>query len=283
MRRTETEVPAVNRIITGYFQERRNYSTWRTRGTGDYLLMYTLSGRGRVGFRATEFSEELIEEQIVTEGDIVLIHPNTLHDYGTARGVEGWELLWTHFLPYPHWQELLNWPQVRTGIRGVGVLSLANSEPKEEILKSLWEMHQQGSGGQERRDAFAMNALEKALLWCDTINPQSSRAGLDMRVERALQYLREHLSQPVSLAEVAQLVNLSPSHLSRLFRAQTGETPGQFIERERMSRARQLLTFTSRSISAISADVGFESPFYFTLRFRKHMGVSPREYRQRNA
>jgi AraC family transcriptional regulator of arabinose operon len=276
----EDAAPLVAPLVAGYFQERRGYSTWRTRGTRDYLLMLTLSGAGRIGFTAKvgTTSPKVSGERIVQSGDIVLIRPNTRHDYGTARSADIWELLWAHFLPYPHWQEWLVWPEIAPETSGIGILTLSG-EVRETVPACLWDMQRKASGGLMHREAFAMNALEEALLWCDSVNP---RSGLDSRVEQTLHYLREHLGDPIALPELARRVDLSPSRLSHLFREQTGQTPGQFLEQERLVRAQQLLAFTSRPIAAIAAEVGFESPFYFTLRFRKYTGLSPRAFRQQH-
>ena len=164
--RPETGHPSVAPIVTGHFVENAAYATWRTQGTRDYLLMLTLSGGGRVGWRGGE--------QRIVPGDAVLLRPGTLHDYGTARGLDVWELLWTHFAPRPHWQEWLLWPEVAPGIAR---LSLGdNSEGRIRIEDALREMRRWERGGQPRRDEFAMNALEKALLWCDAVNPRSAQA-----------------------------------------------------------------------------------------------------------
>jgi AraC family transcriptional regulator of arabinose operon len=53
----------------------------------------------------------------------------------------------------------------------------------------------------------------------------------------------------------------------------------EFVERQRIERARQLLVMTSLSVKEIGRGVGFESPFYFSLRFKRHTGKSPRSFR----
>jgi len=145
---------------------------------------------------------------------------------------------------------------------------------------ALWEMYRQERSGGLRREDFAMNALEKALLWFDAINPRMEKARLAPGIIRASEYLRENPDKSFSINDIAEVVGLSSSRFSHLFREQTGMTPGQFLERERIMRANQLLTVTSRTIAEISAMVGFASPFYFTSRFRKITGVNPREFRR---
>jgi AraC family transcriptional regulator of arabinose operon len=267
--RPETPHPAVVSQVTGHFREMPGYATWRPRGTPDYLLMLTRDGAGRVGFPGGEVRAR--------PGDIALLRPGALHDYGTARDADGWELLWTHFLPRPHWLPWLGWPEAAPGLLH---LSLP-SDTYAAVNEALEEMHRwAASGGLPRRDEFALNALERALLWCDAANPRRDEAKIDARVRRAMAHLLENLSEPVSLADLADVAGLSPSRLSHLFREQTGQTPQQFQEKARLDRARQLLSLTGRTVAAVAEEVGFASPFYFTLRFKKHTGLSPTEWRR---
>lgn len=266
-------IPTVAPILTGHYQEGPEYASWRPHGTRDWLLIYTVGGRGR-------FETVGQGERRANPGDLVLLRPGTLHDYGTARGAALWDILWTHFLPRPHWQDwLAAWPDTAPGLVH---LSLGGTE-RPEVERSLHAMHRHAASGGPRRDDFAMNALEAALLWCDrALFPYgaASAGRRDERILRAQAYLQAHLADPVSLAELAQTVGLSVSRLAHLFREQTGQTPQQFVETERMARARQMLERTTRPIAAIALEVGFENPFYFSLRFKRHTGLSPRDWRQ---
>ena len=85
----------------------------------------------------------------------------------------------------------------------------------------------------------------------------------------------------MTLDGLADMAELSVSRLAHLFREQVGMTPQQFLEQQRLERARQLLELSGRSIGDIAGDVGFDNPFYFTLRFKKLTGLSPRDYRKR--
>jgi AraC family transcriptional regulator of arabinose operon len=89
----------------------------------------------------------------------------------------------------------------------------------------------------------------------------------------------QHLREKIAIEALAEVVGLSSSRLSYLFKRQNGITPQQYFEQQRLERARQLLELTDLPVKAIAADVGFDNPFYFTLRFKRHLGESPREYR----
>src|SRR5665213_1656842 len=99
MRRT-TPSPSFNQILTGLYSESRGYATWRVGGTTDWLVIATLVGSGRLGFTGGSIDTRA--------GDIVLLQPGALHDYGVEDG--HWRLLWAHFRPRPHWLEWLEWP-----------------------------------------------------------------------------------------------------------------------------------------------------------------------------
>jgi AraC family transcriptional regulator of arabinose operon len=249
-------------LVSGRLRGGSRYGVWRSKGRGDWLLLYTLSGRGRASQVALE------------PGDIALVRPGVAQDYGTARGAAGWEILWAHFHPRPHWRELLEWPEAAPGI---GVLTL-EGESRLRVEAALGAVIARGSGPLARRADFAMLALEEALLWCETFTPAARR--LDERVEAAMAFMLADLGRPLALPEIAAAARLSVSRLSHLFRNQVGCSPMRYLESERLLRARQLLQLTTRPIASIASEVGFDSPIHFSLRFRKLVGVSPRLFRK---
>ena len=100
-------------------------------------------------------------------------------------------------------------------------------------------------------------------------------------VERARRFIRDNLSQPLRLADVASYLHVSDRHLSRMFRKHGGETFGQCLTRERMSAAERSLKTTVRSIKEIAEETGYPSVHYFTRVFAGYYGVSPARYRSR--
>jgi AraC family transcriptional regulator of arabinose operon len=207
---------------------------------------------------------------------LYLTRPGTPHDYGPKRGGD-WRIRWSHFHPRPHWLQWLDWPEVVPGLMMLQVNDAANWS---QIIGALETAARQVAGPPPRSIHFAMNTLEQMLLWCDAVNPRSQRMRFDPRVADAMEYICRRLGEKIILADVARAVHLSPSRLAHLFREQVGLTPGQFLEQQRMDRARQLLQLTPLPVSAVADQLGFDSPFYFTRRFTRLTGRSPRQYRQ---
>jgi len=97
-------------------------------------------------------------------------------------------------------------------------------------------------------------------------------------VSAVLEYVRGHLSEPLTVADMADLVNLSPSAFAHLFRDVTGRSPYQFVKEMRLDRARELLVDGDLTVARISKEVGYASVSHFISEFRGRFGVTPRAY-----
>ncbi|HEX7009743.1 MAG TPA: helix-turn-helix domain-containing protein [Phycisphaeraceae bacterium] len=265
---TEWDQPDRRDLVTGHFHERVGYEVVRETGCHDWLIIYTLSGGGLIMHRNGQHA--------VGPHEVVLFRPGCFHGYQTDPAVGRWELLWAHFVPPDTWLAWLNWPELAEGVMH---LSLADRGARQRVIDHLAQAHRIMSGYHRRRVPLGLNALEAALLWCDECNPRSAYARLDLRIREAVDYLCRHLAEPITLDSLARVCKLSPSRLSHLFRQQVGETPMRFLEQQRIARARQLLELTTSSVAEVARQVGFENPFYFTLRFKRATGQSPSQYR----
>ena len=245
--------------------------TFRPRGSKDWLIIYTRAGSGLYRFPGGEFASR--------RGDITLYRPGFFQEYRIAPAVGWWDVLYVHFLPRDEWLDWVHWPELSPGFMR---LSLADAAVVRRVERSFGEMVQIARTVRTRRIAFAQNCLENVLLWCDTINPRQRDARLDPRVRRAVDHLSAHLREPFSEQQLASVAGLSPSRLRHLFRAQVGDSPRQFLENQRLRRAGELLALSSQTIAEIADELGFANPFYFTLRFKKQTGESPRAFRQRS-
>jgi AraC-like DNA-binding protein len=96
--------------------------------------------------------------------------------------------------------------------------------------------------------------------------------------EEVLEYMRAHLSEPLTVADLADLADLSPSAFAHLFRDITGRSPYQFLKEMRLDRARELLVDGNFTVARISKEVGYASVSHFISEFRGRFGVTPRAY-----
>ena len=102
-------------------------------------------------------------------------------------------------------------------------------------------------------------------------------------ISRAKEFIRENYADSgISLHMVAAEVGFSPNHFSTVFSQETGQTFVEYLTAVRIEAAKHLLTEGNSRMSDIAFDVGYQDSHYFSYLFKKHVGVSPREYRSRS-
>jgi len=101
------------------------------------------------------------------------------------------------------------------------------------------------------------------------------------RVQAAIDFMNGNLHRRISLTELAAVANLSPSRFSNVFKSQTRLSPGEYLIRLRMEKARDLLTTSQLSIKEVMAAVGYDTRSNFVRHFRKYFDLSPSEYKKR--
>lgn len=258
-------------IITGNNYHHTAVWLQRPHGLREWVLHLTLQGSVRFNH-----AEGHIQ---AGPGDIVLIRPGSPQDYGVTAQNGQWKVVWAVFDPRPMWHTWMQWPEVGPGHLH---LHLSDSLIRAQVRQHLIAMDRLRSSAGAYGSELAANALEAALLWCQKAASLLHAPPEDPRIARAATFLADNLSRNIRLKTLAAEVGLSVPHLTRVFRAAMGCSPGEYLERERLQRARQLLNHTALSISAIAWEVGFENPFYFTQRFTRHTGMCPRLYRRNN-
>jgi AraC-like DNA-binding protein/mannose-6-phosphate isomerase-like protein (cupin superfamily) len=101
-------------------------------------------------------------------------------------------------------------------------------------------------------------------------------------VRAAREYMRQHLAEDISMQNVAQRLGVSRSRMHAVFKAQSGLTPNDYLQRLRIETAQNLFLSTDRNVTHIAFEVGFSSSQYFATCFRKYTGMTPSQFRQRN-
>ncbi len=94
-------------------------------------------------------------------------------------------------------------------------------------------------------------------------------------------YVLHHLSEPIKTEDIAKALYFSRSRLSTRFKEETGVTLTDYILKEKSVEAKRLLRYSGKSITTISNYLGFSSQSHFNRVFKKYIGISPSEYRER--
>ncbi|NJR61716.1 MAG: helix-turn-helix transcriptional regulator [Cyanobacteria bacterium CRU_2_1] len=106
-------------------------------------------------------------------------------------------------------------------------------------------------------------------------NSSSTRAQL----QQAIDYIHTHLDRDLSLAELASVINISPTYFAGLFKQATGISPHQYVIQQRVERAKVMLKRTDLAIADIALQVGFSSQSHLTQQFKRLTGMTPKQVR----
>jgi AraC family transcriptional regulator of arabinose operon len=261
----EAPSPPPGVLVTGHFREGFGYRVRRRRGSGNWLLTYTLDGRGL--YRGSG------PDLLAGPGDVVLLGPDIPHDYSVPEGGI-WEFLWAHFQPRLEWYE---WWNPLVGGEGPGLSHLETSVARERARRSFFRLHADALATGDLSRELALNGLEEVLLLA--MREGAGGRPVDPRVRKVLDLISSDLAADYDVPGLAREVALSSSRLSHLFKQEVGEPVMGAVIRLRLNQAARLLEHTVDDIGAIAREVGFGSPYYFSRQFRRHFGMSPRQYR----
>ena len=238
--------------------------TWGPGVRDHYLIHLVVAGKGVFQVGGASFH--------LQEGDLFLVKPNQLNTYA-ADATDPWEYYWVGFngacanklvqqTPFTDHHPLHHCkdPQsVREALYNI-YLSRA-TVPQQEALMTGYLYLFMAQLMKEARDTMP--------------NPGSSSS---QYVLAAIKYIQFNYSHDISVDDIAKAVGVSRSHLYRVFMANVGQSPIDYLTGYRISEACSLLKNAHLSIAEIAVSVGFFDQFYFSRVFKKVKGVPPSKY-----
>ena len=240
--------------------------TSRRSRLSSFLFFIVVSGSGSVTYCG--------ERASLVAGDCFFV--DCAQPYSHTSTEDRWTLKWVHFngvnMPgiYEKFSERCGRPWFHAG------------QP-EVFTRRLDELFALAGSGEYVLD---MRIYEKLTALLTEIMAQSWQPGRHRRTDasgtvfRVREYLEEHYTERVDLEGLASRFFVNKYHLTRLFRKEYGISMTTFVLQKRITRAKQLLRFTDRSLEEIGAETGFHEPYYFSRMFKKMEGVSPSEFRK---
>jgi AraC family transcriptional regulator of arabinose operon len=258
--------PLTSRLLVtdcGYFPTAAEHRRSRPSGSEQTIVIVCADGAGWCRLPSGTFD--------VPAGHALVIPAGVAHAYG-ASADRPWTIWWLH-LAGADLGELLDAAQVRPG---GSVIRVGDVYRAVSLIDDALHRMEHDDSARSRQAAAGTAWHLLALLAADRAATPSTR---NDAFEQAQRYLRERIGSRVSVAELAALTRLSPSHFAALFRRTTGVGVLQYQTRLRMARARELLDTTDMAIAEIARTLGYQDPFYFSRHFRSVHGVTASEYR----
>lgn len=245
--------------------------TYRPRGRIDFQLLYIASGKAYFHFGNEE------NETVVTAGHMVLYRPREMQKY-EYYAIDQTEVYWVHF----------------TGSDVTNLLRKYEIPIKEHVFYTgtspeyQWIFRQMIQELQNCRENYQMlltMLLGQIFIHINRQLKEGNKATSYMleETERATRYFSENYNKPICIEEYAESRHVSACWFIRQFKHYTGMPPMQYILSIRIANAQNLLEATSYTVSEIASIIGYDNPLYFSRLFKKQLGMSPTEYRKRQA
>lgn len=246
----------------GYFPEARAHGMSRTVPVAQAVILVCTTGAGWCRIDGTTHQ--------VAAGQVVVIPPQAVHSYGSDPD-DPWTLWWLHVdgRDLPEFLAAAGMTvasPVRTLTDLYRIVALV-----EEVVQLM-----------ERDISTASLLAASGAAWhllallASAASAGNQQSGV---IDQAKNYLRSHLAEHITVADLASRAQLSPSHFAALFRQQIGFPVLQYQTQLRMGRARELLDTTELPIGVVAAEVGYSDPFYFSRQFHTIHGMTARSYR----
>lgn len=210
----------------------------------------------------------------VSPGDVIVVNGTEVHSFLYAGEL-------TEYLC------LIIYPKFFSDIDAEGTLIenyLGHDATALGYAKSIYDAYTEGGAV----NAMRQKSLAYALMSYLTENYVAERmteqrrqrrtAALD-RLDSVLEYVSLHHGEPLTTRDLAAVCYLSESQFCRFFKSATGKSALEYVSEYRIERAAVLLSNTDLSISEIAAGVGFLDQNYFSRIFKRHKGMTPKEYR----
>ncbi len=149
-----------------------------------------------------------------------------------------------------------------------------------ELVKRVMDEH---IHPKPHSDLLVTSLVTELLIGLLRAEPRSKREAGTPWGEQAINLMRAHSGDNLSIELIAREMGISVAWLHRRFLKEFGEPPAKWFREERLSDAKQRLAGTTDSVSYIAAELGFPSSQYFATFFRKETGLTPSAYRKRQA
>ena len=229
----------------------------------EYQLLYNPEGEG-------VFRSASCEETRLKPGDMFLLFPGEWHSYHPLPNT-GWKSYWIGF------KGKNMDDRVKAGFLTPEkpVYHVGYSSDIERLYRSAYEQATKEEAYSQQLMAGIVNHLIGMMYSLErNIELSKNQTHVDM-INRARLRIREALESDLTIQKVAEDLGVSYSNFRKLFKEFTGLSPATYQQELRLMRAKELLSTTDLTVKEIAYRLNFESPDYFSAKFKAKMGCKP--------
>lgn len=218
-----------------------------------FLFGYTIEGQGVLEYKNTEYQ--------LKENSLFCINCLYPHEYRTYKN--GWKFYWFQLVGKP----------ANTLIKSFGsdVLIQNDVQHFSGYWESIYNLASKNSLHVDMKIAPILNTV---------LNMMTVEGTSDLRMQKTEEFIHANFKEKITIDDMAKNACMSKYHFSRLFKECTGVSPYKYLCMYRIEKAKELLIDTNLTVGEIAVRTGFEDMSSFIYLFKKHMSVSPLQFRK---
>ncbi len=263
-----------NVVLLGYYSYRevkRNLEMHQHKDMLEICFLETGSQYYQVGDKS----------YLLKGGDVLVTPPNMIH--GTSNYPEEKGSLFWMIIKVPHTSfRLLNLTSKESSLLVNRLLSLKRKHFKgspemKKLLSEIFTFYNKKNDFLNKIEItnHILNFLLKVIYCGERTNQKDVSADIQF----CCKYIEENIFQKIYILKLAEKVNLSESRFKHKFKEELGIPPNEYILKQKINKARELIKKTNISFTNLAYDLGFSTPSYFSTVFKKYQGVTLSEYK----
>ncbi|MCL2361119.1 MAG: AraC family transcriptional regulator [Defluviitaleaceae bacterium] len=237
-----------------------------------YLLHFVINGTGQLTIKGQQNSPK--------SGECFLIRPKDLAEYISDQE-NPWEYYWLGFAGpdagkvveesgFSDWSDIIRPTYISEIIDTLQMIDRANLDTDDDIrmIMCQWIMYQ------------VLYYLLKGSSIPEPLQHREMASSKREHVLKAIHIMEADYSQPLTIAHLADRININSNYLSKIFKEEMGMSIKQFLTKFRLGVAATKVRLSRKSFKEIATETGFEDSLYFSKLFKKQYKCSPSEYRK---
>ena len=253
----------------GYYLKANHHACERKNGCGQHILIHCVEGQGWY----------MIDNQkyLVNQDHFFIIPANVPHSYG-ANIDNPWTIYWVHFI----------------GTLSTHYINFLFENTKDYSPVALPPNHQRLAMFDDIISHIEMSFNDDNIVYANSqfahflttfkasvFNPNPPLSTATDPISKVIAYMKNHLTETLTLEQLADVAGMSASHFSAVFRQKVQSSPINFFTFLKVQQACNLLEHSKLRVKEIAYAIGYNDPYHFSRIFTTVMGISPREFRKK--
>lgn len=246
----------------GFYPQAKNHLVIRKEAIGQQILIYCIDGEGVIHIQSRDFQLKANEFFIIPAGE--------QHKYWSDRDAP-WSIYWLHF----GGKHSFFFREFYGRVMRIEQSVRAKTDDRLRMFNEILTALELGFSPENVNYAnMCLHSLLASFFYIEAFRSVKGFQGTNP-VDKAILYMQQSIDKMLTVRDLADHVDLSESHFSKVFRNKTGSSPLDYFISLKMQEAIRLLSNQSLKIKEVAYKLGYNDPYYFTRIFTKQIGSSP--------